>query len=100
MPEKRGGGGWNPLTNYGDAISSNIDQVLSINPSADAFVLGEFNIHHKDWLTYYGGTDRPGESQITITELLTPHWEIVIMFLSQFLQTFCQTQKAMPCFIA
>ena len=25
------------------------------------FVFGDFNIHHKDWLTYYGGTDGPGE---------------------------------------
>ena len=25
------------------------------------FVFGEFNVHHKDWLTYSGGTDRPGE---------------------------------------
>ena len=25
------------------------------------FVFGDFNIHHKDWLTYSGGTDRPGE---------------------------------------
>ena len=22
---------------------------------------GDFNIHHKNWLTYSGGTDRPGE---------------------------------------
>ena len=42
-------------------ISSNIDEVLSINPSAIIFVFGDFNIHHKDWLTYSGGTDRPGE---------------------------------------
>ena len=41
-------------------ISSNIDQVLSINPSA-VFVFGNFLVHHKDWLTYSGGTDRPGE---------------------------------------
>ena len=34
-----------------DSISSNID----------VFVFGDFNIHHKDWLTYSGGTDRPGE---------------------------------------
>ena len=40
---------------------SNIDEVLSINPSANAFVFGDFNVHHKDWLTYSGGTDRPGE---------------------------------------
>ena len=25
------------------------------------FVFGDFNVHHKDWLTYFGGTDRPGE---------------------------------------
>ena len=35
--------------------------VLSINPSANAFVFGDFNIHHKDWLTYSGGIDRHGE---------------------------------------
>ena len=44
-----------------DSISSNIDEVLSINPSANVFVFGEFNVQHKDWLTYSGGTDRPGE---------------------------------------
>ena len=44
-----------------DSISSNIDEVLSINPSANVFVFGGFNVHHKDWLTYFGGTDRPGE---------------------------------------
>ena len=44
-----------------DSISSNIDEVLSINPSANAFVFGDFNIHHKDLLTYSGGTDKPGE---------------------------------------
>ena len=43
-----------------DSISSNIYEVLSINPSA-VFVFGDFNAHHKDWLTYSGGTDRPGE---------------------------------------
>ena len=40
-----------------DSVSSNIDEVLSINPSANVFVFGDFNIHHKDWLTYSGGTD-------------------------------------------
>ena len=44
-----------------DSISSNIDEVLSINPSANVFVFGEFNIHHKGCLTYSGGTDRSGE---------------------------------------
>ena len=40
-----------------DSISSSIDEVLSINPSANVFVFGDFNINHKDWLTYSGGTD-------------------------------------------
>ena len=25
------------------------------------FFIGAFNVHHKDWLTYSGGTERPGE---------------------------------------
>ena len=40
-----------------DSISSNIDEVLSINPSENVFVLRDFNAHHKDWLTYSVGTD-------------------------------------------
>ena len=44
-----------------DSISSNIDEVLSINPSANVFVIGDFSTHHKYWLTYSGGTGRPGE---------------------------------------
>ena len=44
-----------------DSISSNIDEVLSVNPSADVFVFGDFNVHHKDWLTCSGGTDKSGE---------------------------------------
>ena len=31
-----------------DSISSNIEEVLSINLSANAFVFGDFNVHHKD----------------------------------------------------
>ena len=40
-----------------DSVSSNIDEILSINPSANVFVFGDFNIHHKKWLTYSGGTE-------------------------------------------
>ena len=39
------------------SISSKIDEVLLINPSANIFVFGDFNVHHKDWLTYSGGND-------------------------------------------
>ena len=44
-----------------DSISSNIDEVLSIKPSANVFVFGDFNIHHKDCFTYSGETAGPGE---------------------------------------
>ena len=44
-----------------DSISSNTDEILSINLSTNVFVFGDFNVHHKDWLTYSGGTDQPGE---------------------------------------
>ena len=44
-----------------DVISSNRVEVLSINPSGNLFVFGNVNFHHKDWPTYYGGTDRPGK---------------------------------------
>ena len=52
------------------SISSNTDKFLSINPSA-VFVFGDFNIHHKDWLTYSGGTDQPGELSFSISNDLT-----------------------------
>ena len=42
-------------------IYSNIDQVFSINPSGNVFVFGDFILHHKDWFTCSGGTDRPGK---------------------------------------
>ena len=60
------------------SVSSNIDEVLTINPSANMFVFRDFNVHHKDWLTYSGGTDRPGElcyNLNDVTEILNlPTW--------------------------
>ena len=44
-----------------DSVSSNIDEVISINLSATMFFFGDFNANHKDWLAYSNGTDRPGE---------------------------------------
>ena len=41
----RKGRGW--LYTVFDLISSNINEVLLINPSANLFVFGDFNIHHK-----------------------------------------------------
>ena len=44
-----------------DSISSNIHDILWINPYANVFIFADFNVPHKDWLTYSGGTDQPGE---------------------------------------
>ena len=53
-----------------DSVSSNIDQVLSINPSANVFVFGDFNVLNKDWLTFSGGTDRSGEISSDLTQMV------------------------------
>ena len=50
-----------PLCKAFHSVSSNKDHILSSNPSANVFVFGDFNVHHKDWLTFSGGIDRPGE---------------------------------------
>ena len=44
-----------------DSISCNINEILSIYPSTNVFIFGYFNIHHKNWLIYSGGTDRSGK---------------------------------------
>ena len=49
------------LSTVYDSVSSNIDEVLSINTSGNVFVFRDFNVHHKHWLNYSGGTDRHGE---------------------------------------
>ena len=66
-----------------DSIPSNIDEVLSTNPSANVFVLGDFNVHHKDWLTYSGGTDRPG--QLCYNFSLSNDLTQMVNFLTQIL---------------
>ena len=43
------------------SISSSIDELLAIKPSANVFVFGNFNIHNKDRLTYFDETGRPCE---------------------------------------
>ena len=53
-----------------DAIASNIDEVLSINPSTNVFILRDFNIHHKHWLTCLGRTDRPGKLYYISNDLI------------------------------
>ena len=103
------------------AISSKIDEVLPIKPSANMFVFGHFTVHPNDCLIFSRGTYRPGDfcfnvliSNEFIEMVNIPTWiadhgcnskwlslclEILIMLLSQFPLTFCQTQKEMSCVI-
>ena len=55
------GSPYSSLCMVSDSISSNMDEVLSINPSTKVFIFGHCNVHHNDWLTYSSGTDRSGE---------------------------------------
>ena len=60
-----------------DTISSNIDEALSIKPSANVIVFGDFNVHHKDWLTSSGGNNIHAElrcTQMEIIETLSNHY--------------------------
>ena len=113
---------WSPslsLWTVFDSVSSSIDEVLSISPSTNAFVFGDFIVHLKDWLTYSSRTNRPGElcysfcisndfNQMVNFPTRIPdrdgdspaffyffHWQILIM-LSQFPVTFPQTQIGCP----
>ena len=50
-----------------DAISSGIDEVLSINTSGNVFIFRDLlNIYYKDWKDHSGGTDRIGELSCNI----------------------------------
>ena len=66
------------------AVSSNIGgEILLMNPCANVFVFGEFNIHHKSWLTYSGETDRLVNYAIVVLYQMTLHrW---LTFLLAFL---------------
>ena len=59
-----------------NSISSNIDEVLSINPSANVFAFGDVIVYHnKDWLTYSVGTDGPGElCYIFLSQMTSLRW--------------------------
>ena len=60
-----------------DSVSSNIDEVLSINPSANVFVFGDLDVDHKDCLTYSGGTAWPGELCYNFHNLKWPGFDLM-----------------------
>ena len=78
------------LCTVSTSILSNKDEVLSINTSARVFVFGDYNVHHKDWLTYYGLTDRPGELcySFSISSNLTQIINFPIQILAVILTVF------------
>ena len=85
-----------------DSISSNVDMVFSINPSANVFVFGDFNVHHRDWLTYSGGTDRPDVIYFFILNDLTQMFNFPTQILdcdshSPFLLDFFLSSDASIC---
>ena len=42
-------------------VKEGLSVAQDLSPSANVFVFGDFNVYRKDWLTYFGGTDRTGE---------------------------------------
>ena len=57
-----------------NSVSSNIDEVLLINPSAKVFMFGDFNLYPKDWITFSGGTDRLGEFCYNFSQEILLRW--------------------------
>ena len=43
-----------------DQIAEKVDQILTECPSANIHICGDFNVHHKDWLTHSNTTDTAG----------------------------------------
>ena len=67
-----------------DAISSRMDEVLSVNPFADVFFFGDCNnLYHKDWLTFSGWAGRSDRSQTTWVRWLNFYLDSWL-WLSQF----------------
>ena len=65
------------------AVSSNIGgEILLMNPSANVFVFGEFNIHHKSWPTYSGETDRLVNYAIVVLYQMTLHRWLTFLLAS------------------
>ena len=75
-----------------------------INSSANVFVSGDFNVHHKNWRTYSAVTDRQGElcynfsisndltqmvnfpTQIPVTLTVLLFWGYFFLLMLQWLQ--------------
>ena len=57
------------------SVSSAIDKILLISSPANVFVFGDFNLHHKDWLTYSGGLiDLVNSVIIFLSQIILLRW--------------------------
>ena len=65
-----------------DAISFNIDEVFSINPSASVFVFENFNVHHKECLIYSGGINI--SSTVAFSHLGNPDYIVLTSYCLSF----------------
>ena len=84
------------------SVSSNIDEVLSINPSANVFVFGDFPTRIPDCDTHIAAVlDLFISSELVfVLQWLSLHWKILIILLCQFPLTFHQILNGMTCFTA
>ena len=50
-----------------NAVSNSIDEALSVNPTANIFVCGDFNAHHQDWIANSRFTDDAGVNALNFS---------------------------------
>ena len=60
-----------------DAISDSIDSAISQHPSAQVMVFGDFNVHHKEWLTVI----------LTFLDGITTHNFLISQHLTQIVSS-------------
>ena len=84
------------------SVSSNIDEVLSINLSANVFVFGDFPTRIPDCDTLIAAVlDLFISSELVfVLQWLSLHWKILIILLYQFPLTFHQILNGMTWFTA
>ena len=73
---------WSPsssLCTVFDSISSNIDEVLSINPSTNVFVFGHFNAHHKNQLILVKMIGLVNSAIIFLSQMTLLRWSTFLL---------------------
>ena len=92
------------LSTVFDSISSNIYEILLINPSANVFEFGDFNVHHKDCLTCSGEFCYNFYISNDLTQMNIPTWipdcdsdsPVILDFFLSFDTSICSTTAFPP----